>query len=153
MTLIAPRGQVIYRGAGTQDGVCKALLPNSDCTQLAVGGQRYLFGGGKCCRCCSWDNGCGPVKPSWVDSAKYVGQRLIEGALCDGFQIQGFESNHLFQLANDSSTLCELDNADTDLLTFDRQTFSRAAPAASSFAMPDQDCSSYCGAVSDCKFG
>lgn len=146
--------QVIIRAAGTQDGVCANLLPNSECTQLAVAGQRYIFGGGKCCRCCSWAHGCGPTAPKWVENATYVGRKDIGGAPCDGFQIQGFESNHLYQLASDSRTLCELNNADVDQLTFERKTFSFAPPAPGHFALPPlPECSEYCGPVSDCRFG
>jgi len=145
--------QLIRRGNGTQDGICSTLIKNDECTDLAVGGQRYIYGGGKCCRCCSWEHGCGPIKSSWVDNATYAGQRVVKGQTCDSFKIQGFESNHLLQLAADPKVLCELDNADVDFLTFDTDTFTTKPPPWSLFAKPSAACDTYCGPVSDCKFG
>ena len=69
---------------GHQDPVCSALRPNTPCTQVAVGGQRYIVWAAspvdQCCRCCSWAEGCGPTL--MVQNATYEGQRAVDGQVC-----------------------------------------------------------------------
>eukprot|EP01047_Picozoa_sp_COSAG01_P017429 COSAG01_NODE_923_length_12710_cov_68.328919_3_plen_220_part_00 len=69
--------QRIYRAAGTLDETCKAVRPGEACTQLAVAGQRYMIFSGYCCRCCSWEHGCGPLSATWADGATFTGTREV----------------------------------------------------------------------------
>ena len=80
------------------------------------------------------------------------GQRVVKGQTCDSFVIRGFTKNHLLQRANDSQP-CELDNSDHDFMQFVPSTYSTSVDP-SIFKLPlAQNCSKYCGRVSDCFMG
>ena len=142
------------RGPKNKDYNCGSVKgqEGTECTQLAVGGQRYLVYQDACCRCCSWANGCGPIVPSWTENATYAGQKQVNGQTCDSYLIQGFQSNHLLQRANDTQ-LCELANADWDFFVFKPWSYKSTVDPAI-FELPKgHDCSAWCGNVGDCKFG
>ena len=142
------------RGPKNKDYNCGSVKgqDGTECTQLAVGGQRYLVYQDACCRCCSWANGCGPIVPSWTENATYAGQKQVNGQTCDSYLIQGFEANHLLQRANDTQ-LCELANADWDFFVFKPWSYKSTVDPAI-FELPKgHDCSAWCGNVGDCKFG
>ena len=82
------------------------------------------------------------------------GQRTVRGQLCNSWKVMGFNTNHLLLRTNDSQ-ICELDNADSDLLVFEPQTYStepeRAVPSV--FAVPEK-CDQWCGAITfPCQLG
>ena len=136
--------QAIYRSDGTNNR-CGLFHKDTPCLELAVGGQRYFAfpSLGKCCTCCSWANGCGPVGQKWVQGAAYEGEKVIGGEACDAFSIQGFQQNVLAQ-TKDGSKLCELDNGPLDRMTFDLSSFTQA-PDPSLFALPAGGCATPCG--------
>ena len=49
-------------------------LENTPCTQIATGGERYLYFPEKndCCSCCTFESGCSPVSADWLTNATFV---------------------------------------------------------------------------------
>jgi hypothetical protein len=127
-------------GTGSQ---CANVHPNTPCTEVAKGGQRYFIfpALGTCCRCCSWANGCGPVEASWAANATLVGARSIGGRTCDDFKIMGYSENHVYQAQDASAQLCGLDNGGWDVMLY-RNTSAAVPPAL--FDVP-AGCAESCG--------
>ena len=142
--------QAIYRTNGTSTN-CGGVHKDTPCTQLAVGGERYLVFPEKddCCVCCSWAEGCGPIVPAWTQGAKYKGRTEVNGVQCDDFEIDGFEPNRLLQTP-DGKKLCELNNAMVDVMKFDLASWGNTVDPAL-FALPKAGCSRRCGAVGECQ--
>jgi hypothetical protein len=63
---------------GQYNMFCNSLAPNqtTDCTDLVVGGKRYIWFPQKnqCCFCCDSDHGCGILKPDWLNGGEFLGQ-------------------------------------------------------------------------------
>ena len=142
--------QAIFRSDGTST-ICGKFHANTPCTQLAVGGQRYLVFPelGECCTCCSWKQGCGPILPQWTKNARYEGRQTIDGTVCDAFSIRGLQVDHLMQ-TTDGEKLCELDNGGVDHMFFDLGTFTNTVDPAL-FALPTGGCSKRCGMAGHCS--
>jgi hypothetical protein len=140
-------GQVIYRADGSSSSCGHVHNDSTPCVELAVKESRYFYFPEKqdCCNCCSFKDGCGPIKPAWAENATYAGKKIVNGVSCDNFAIQGNEVNHMSQ-TSDGKTLCELDNAGFDIFDFDASTFT-TKPDASLFKLPDMDCSKRCTPV------
>ena len=64
---------------GTRDHLCSAFHNNTACSMLTTDGWKYLIWPelGKCCKCCSYANGCGPLLPKWVTNQ--TGNTRYEG--------------------------------------------------------------------------
>jgi hypothetical protein len=125
---------------------CPCLRPCNSCIEIARDGQRYFVFPElkKCCRCCSWSAGCGPVEQPWTTNAVYKGRKSIKGEECDNFQIQGYSENHLYQTL-DGKRLCELDNGGWDYFFFEKSSFSNNVDP-SFFDLPaDAGCDEPCG--------
>ena len=149
--------QTILRNDGSLDPTCHAVNPGPKCVQISVGGQRYLSfesGSPLCCRCCSWEDGCGPVVPEWTQNASYVGTKVVRGELCYSYEIPGYSSNHLLVRASDGQ-LCELDNADADYFEFIAKSYKPSVPSglADGLFKKPAGCDAWCGAKGDCCFG
>lgn len=54
---------------------------NTPCTQYVSEGVRYLYYPeyNKCCNCCSAEDGCGVVIPTWLEGAEYLGTTEVMG--------------------------------------------------------------------------
>ena len=118
---------------GHQDPVCSALRPNTPCTQVAVGGQRYIVWAAspvdQCCRCCSWAEGCGPTL--MVQNATYEGQRAVDGQVCNSYRSK---LDHMLQRANDSQP-CGINR-----MVFDPLSYETPLTDQGVFAVPRELC-------------
>ena len=140
--------QRIFRNAGTLDNQCQAVRPGAACTQLAVGGQRYLLFSDYCCRCCSWEHGCGPLSATWTEGATFRGTRVVAGEKCDVYHIAAVEpvgnKTDSLSVHVGDGRLCELDtHSGEEQFIFDPSTYKTAIPAGL-FARPD-GCDTWCG--------
>ena len=141
--------QRIYRAGGTLDETCRAVRPGASCTQLAVGGQRYMVFPDYCCRCCSWEHGCGPLSATWTEGAVYTGVRDVQGKQCDVYRIAAVEpvgnKTDSLSVRVSDGRLCELDtHSSEEKFIFDESTYTtRVDPEL--FALPDADCHEWCG--------
>eukprot|EP00746_Dinoflagellata_sp_MGD_P090208 gnl/MRDRNA2_/MRDRNA2_35603_c0_seq1.p1 gnl/MRDRNA2_/MRDRNA2_35603_c0~~gnl/MRDRNA2_/MRDRNA2_35603_c0_seq1.p1 ORF type:complete len:238 (+),score=26.81 gnl/MRDRNA2_/MRDRNA2_35603_c0_seq1:84-797(+) len=56
---------------GTRDHLCSAYHNNTACSMLEAQGWRYMVFPQieQCCKCCSFENGCGPLSPHWLNNA------------------------------------------------------------------------------------
>jgi len=140
-------GEAIYRvdGSGSFPSfVCKDKTPSLD---IAVKGQRFMYfpEKGDCCTCCSYQDGCGPLVPSWVQNATYEGTVTIDGVSCDKFLIQGNSPNYMAQ-TNNGQKVCELNNGGANIFDFVLGTFT-LKPSPDLFVLPDMDCSKRCTPV------
>lgn len=149
------------RNDGALDASCNAVNPGPKCNTISVGGQRYLSfedGSPLCCRCCSWENGGGPVdiESTLMKNATYMGTKLIRGQTCTSWEIaEGSERRYVHVRSSDGQ-LCELDDVNiTDFLEFIPSSFKSPVPPdyASNFFTPPTGCSKWCGPHGDCKAG
>jgi len=64
---------------------------NTPCSHIVVDGNRYLYYPEKkdCCFCCNAAAGCGVLKPSWLQGAKFIGN--ISYTLQDGTNTTAFK--------------------------------------------------------------
>ena len=145
----------VYRSDGkTALKICEAFHPNTACIQLAVSGHRYLVFPDieKCCRCCSWEHGCGPLMQNWTAPAVYMGRRNVSGLSCDKFSIAGeVEKENYLAQTTDGKQLCELDNGGLDQMYFNQTTWlNHVNPRL--FDLP-AECESHCGERNLCLVG
>ena len=145
--------EVILRGT-TPEYTCAAVNPGTACVTLAVAGQRYLqfeTGTPTCCRCCSWANGCGPLKMEWTENATYTTSRIVRGELCYDYSILGNSNNSLSIRASDGE-ICALDNAGDDYFEFIPSTYKKQVVDTDLFKVPGS-CDTWCGPHGACKQG
>jgi hypothetical protein len=149
--------QYVARSGSTLDSSCHAVNPGNACDTIVVAGQRYLsfddaIPGTRttCCRCCSWENGCGPLMPKWTDSATYTGTKIVRGEPCYSYSIPGLQNNSLSVRVSDGR-ICDLDNAGTDFFEFIPSTYKPSVPAGQ-FEVP-AGCDTWCGAHGECALG
>ncbi|OMJ76747.1 hypothetical protein SteCoe_23809 [Stentor coeruleus] len=77
----------VDRSNGRYDRFCSLnewfLFFDTPCTQLVNNGIRYLIYPELqvCCNCCSASDGCGVVKPTWLQNATYTGTHMYNGTI------------------------------------------------------------------------
>jgi hypothetical protein len=73
----------IDRQEGMHDMICGNILPNvsTPCTQLIRDKKRYVVHPQRrmCCMCCDQAHGCGTLKRDWLSTAKYEGEKELQG--------------------------------------------------------------------------
>ena len=78
-------------GRSGNGGACASAYPKgpnaASCIEIATGGTRWLTWpelDNKCCNCCSFAQGCGPMKADWVSAnGKFLGQEMYNGVNAD----------------------------------------------------------------------
>ena len=76
----ANRRYRIDRVNGRYDRYCgfngAKAFTDTPCTQLVVNGMRWLIYPAKqeCCQCCTSEQGCGVLFPTWMNNATFVGK-------------------------------------------------------------------------------
>jgi hypothetical protein len=147
--------EAIYRVDGqTAIGICKDFHKDTACIELAVAGQRYIVFPEiqECCRCCSWKNGCGPLRSAWVDNASFIGVTPFDGEQCNRFSIPGeVEKENYISQTLDGKQLCELNNGGADQMNFTLSTWSGTVDPRL-FDLP-AGCDKHCGQRSACLIG
>jgi len=145
----------VYRSDGkTALKICHAFHPNTACIQMKVSGHLYLVYPeiNECCRCCSWEHGCGPLKRNWTAPAVYMGRRNISGLQCDKFSVAGeIEAENYLAQTTDGKHLCELDNGGIDQMYFDQTSWLDSVDPGL-FDLP-AGCDAHCGFKNLCLFG
>eukprot|EP01012_Entosiphon_sulcatum_P007616 TRINITY_DN1391_c0_g1_i1.p3 TRINITY_DN1391_c0_g1~~TRINITY_DN1391_c0_g1_i1.p3 ORF type:complete len:212 (+),score=29.94 TRINITY_DN1391_c0_g1_i1:31-666(+) len=143
--------QTIYRRDGTGDASCGAYHPNEPCLQVATQGNRYLVWprlDNKCCICCSFAEGCGPIGSQWVSNATFRGVERVGGSQCNAWTIQGFQTNWLKQRVG-SNVICEVTSGSHDNMTFVQNTWNTEVDP-SHFDIPP-NCNQRCGNAGECS--
>ena len=80
-------------------GMCAGAKPDNagvPCVEVTTGGQHWLTWPSKaeCCSCCSFAQGCGPMKQDWVSAnGQYEGAVDYDGVRADKWNVQGNEMN------------------------------------------------------------
>jgi hypothetical protein len=159
---------------GTRDHLCSGYYNKTPCTMLTTKGWKWLVWPQiqKCCKCCSYANGCGPLSPSWVSNAS--GRTRYEGLvsvtydgrspmLCHKWKIPGLttHSNYYYMHTTNNSDWpgsngmpCEVDGYNylrtpseraDDQYIFDPNTISQSIPAAMFQLPPFCSNASLCG--------
>ena len=119
---------------------CSTIMPGqTPCTSLVVESKRYfVFPEAKyCCMCCTAENGCGILSPNWLVTANgsYVGRKVVEGNLADGWVAVAHASNYYWQTAYSEIPL-EIYQAPSDLQVFNVSTFSTRPLSDQLFHLP-----------------
>eukprot|EP01138_Halocafeteria_seosinensis_P013263 gb/GECG01013546.1/.p1 GENE.gb/GECG01013546.1/~~gb/GECG01013546.1/.p1 ORF type:complete len:140 (+),score=7.77 gb/GECG01013546.1/:1-420(+) len=74
-------------------------------SNYVVNGTRYLSWPERhfCCKCCTEEEGCGMLKPTWIQDAggSYLGVYSVDYTYVDSWIIHGNEDNYWYQNATD----------------------------------------------------
>mmetsp|Transcript_42777 Transcript_42777/g.50154 ORF Transcript_42777/g.50154 Transcript_42777/m.50154 type:complete len:130 (-) Transcript_42777:53-442(-) len=64
-------------------------------------GNRYIYypETEDCCYCCNSANGCGMLKPDWMQTAEFLGEINFDGVLAYKWNMKGVEDNILVETA------------------------------------------------------
>ena len=123
---------------------------HTPCTHIAIDGMRYLVFPklNKCCSCCSFQSGCGPLSPSWLKNATLVSNERYndDSVLC--WSVKGLQTNIFCQYKGERAPL-EIKQGSTDDTLYDTLSFDEGQISADTFDLPGQ-CTNKCGGV--CRF-
>ena len=125
-------------------GACYPANPKTTaaCTEITTQGSRWLTwpSTGDCCLCCSYAQGCGPMKQDWVSAnGKYVGQVSYNGVTADKWSVQGNSPNYWLQDATTGVPVALLQNTGTpnaEVDNYDASTLNTGAVNGNEFAVP-----------------
>jgi hypothetical protein len=165
--IIAPttKGKIYYdwnnkvyrldRDNGHWDRYCGPIYPFSDtpCNQYVQKGLRYLDypDKGYCCMCCTSENGCGLLRPNWLEGANFEGYVEEDGVSYEKWDKSGLQHNYYYA-TKDTRIMRRIDQQPNDLQDFDVNSFSdKVDPAV--FNLPER-CSAQntCPLLSICTF-
>jgi len=110
---------------------------NTPCTHLVVDGIRWIVYPEKkeCCQCCSEANGCGILKPNWLEGAEFLGE--ANGLF--KWNKPGLQPNYYFDRMADRIML-KIEQVPNDTQFFRPETFNKTISNPSKvFTLP-----SYC---------
>ncbi|KNC47576.1 uncharacterized protein AMSG_02602 [Thecamonas trahens ATCC 50062] len=126
------------------------------CYQLANSDARFLYfpeagdsDSGECCKCCTVEQGCGPLKPSWMADASFEGTVTAQGVTADKWLIAGNEDNYYYDIS-DSHIPLLLNNSGFQIFGFVPSSYTTLVPM-SIFTVPDicqgsiDQCEGVCG--------
>ena len=101
-----------------------------------VNGTRYLDYPAKdtCCDCCSAAQGCGVLRPDWLNNATFVGHEVRHGVNATKWDKKGLQSNFYWERTSDRRPL-EIDQTPNDDQSFDVGSYA-AAVDPSVFELP-----------------
>lgn len=155
-----PYGVSLYRHSeGQHDEICTGVkgyeTSEAPCNLLeAPDGWRYvIYPGDKfCCRACNVTDYCGVISPDWLqEGATYQGQKIINGALCEGWMKKGGEENYFWVLVSNPNVPCQYYEGYPNFVVgsnywnFEREKYSNSPIPASVFALPE-----YCASKQIC---
>jgi hypothetical protein len=93
----------IDRSNGQYDRYCGILSPYSfdktPCTHYVVGGNRYLYYPDykECCYCCNDTQGCGVLKPTWMQNATFIDTEVHNGVSTYKWDQKGNQDNFIYE--------------------------------------------------------
>lgn len=121
---------------------------DTPCTHFVVDGLRYLAfpSLNYCCACCTAEDGCGIVKPDWLNNATFVGYNTTASSSVQYqvWSIKGLQENIYWQ-ENNTQAPYIIDQQPNDKMIFDVTTFKAGPIDPSVFALP-----SYCSKSQKC---
>ncbi|OMJ95058.1 hypothetical protein SteCoe_1594 [Stentor coeruleus] len=131
---------------------------DTPCTQLVNNGNRYLYYPQLqiCCNCCSDADGCGIVKPTWLQNATYIGSQMYNGTIPSYNWILNGNEPNIYQETQNSDPLSrqplELNNGPADRFMLPgawNTSFSNSVFNVPTYCNPNYMCdtSSICGQV------
>eukprot|EP00762_Andalucia_godoyi_P001623 ANDGO_00142.mRNA.1 hypothetical protein EMIHUDRAFT_248861 len=101
-------------GQGQHDEVCNGVpskkTSDEPCKLLnAADGWLYVIfpESNLCCQFCNASEYCTIISPTWLNGAAYVGQKTVDGHLCNGWMKKGGEENYYFATADARQLPCE----------------------------------------------
>ena len=98
------------------------------CSQVAVDDMLFVMapGSASCCRCCSYDQGCGPLERDWAAKGTYQGVVNINGVPSDKWLVMGGEANYYYQTVDRHIPIL-VNNSGNQLFYYDTTSFSTMA--------------------------
>ncbi|KAL6751632.1 hypothetical protein V8C86DRAFT_2775360 [Haematococcus lacustris] len=123
------KAEVVHRADGNGDRYCGSVHPfaHTPCRHLVTGGSRYLLFPqlGECCMCCTDQQGCGPLSPSWLATATFQGLEPLRGQMAYKWRQDGLQPNYWFATADELQLPLELDQVPNDLTSYDPASFTQ----------------------------
>ncbi|XP_028413338.1 uncharacterized protein LOC114536209 [Dendronephthya gigantea] len=148
----------IVRENGRYDRYCgfngEHTLSDTPCTQLVVKGQRWLIYPDKkeCCKCCTSEQGCGVLFPTWMVNATFLGKvKWHDGTMVYKWDKQGLQHNYYYEtIADDPEDriLLQIDQQPNDDQIYNRESRKLVIENPDEvFQLP-----SYCESAGGCSF-
>merc|ERR1711916_210565 len=140
----SPECSVTYRANGKGDRYCGSEKPleNTPCTQIATGGERYLYCPEKsdCCSCCTFESGCSPVSADWLTNATFDGEANVGGSECYEWNKMGLQKNLYYGLKSRPQVPVLINMEPNDEIQYSPASYNASV-----------DPSSFCNLPSVCK--
>ena len=126
------------RANGRVDRYCGTVKwGNHACTQLVVDNTRYMIypDSNYCCNCCSAEQGCGIVKPNWLETATF--SKVVDGKTEKNNEwiIKGAQSNYYYETVSTGIPERFFQDPDDDM-TWDATTYKETITDPSVFDLP-----------------
>lgn len=144
------KAERVDRANGHYDRYCGSngakIVSNTPCNQYVINGSRYLDYPDKneCCYCCSSAQGCGILRPDWLNNATYQGYLEKDGYNVTKWAKGGVQSNYYYERSSDR-VMIEIDQVPNDDQIFDPTTYTtKVDPSVfqpPSRCTPDNKCS------------
>eukprot|EP01138_Halocafeteria_seosinensis_P013261 gb/GECG01013544.1/.p1 GENE.gb/GECG01013544.1/~~gb/GECG01013544.1/.p1 ORF type:complete len:238 (+),score=13.48 gb/GECG01013544.1/:1-714(+) len=135
--------QRIDRSSGLYNGFCNSVQfgDATPCNNYVVNGTRYLSWPERhfCCKCCTEEEGCGMLKPTWIQDAggSYLGVYSVDYTYVDSWIIHGNEDNYWYQNATDGVPIQLVQGNDVNY--YNPQSFKVGPIPPSTFTLPPCD--------------
>lgn len=145
----------IDRANGKWDRFCGPIYPfsNTSCTQIVVQGKRFIYYPEKkyCCYCCGSENGCGVLKPQWLEGAEFQGIETKNGVDLEKWDKKGLQHNYYYCTNDNRRIMQRIIQEPIDDQEFDVDSYVGEIKDASVFDLPDYcDQNKTCPLLSTC---
>ena len=133
----------IDRDNGKYDRYCGTIFKFTDaaCSHIVTGGNRYLYFPDKnyCCNCCSDANGCGVLKPDWLDGGKFIDlENDTNGTVLEKWDKPGLQSNFYYATHDEQRIMRRIDQQPNDVQDFDVSSFYKGIRDPKVFDLPSK---------------
>lgn len=101
----------------------KILGFNGKCSHFVVNGNRYLYypEEDECCLCCGDEDGCGMLRPNWLQNAEFLGETEHNGVQTYEWNQHGAEDNYYYETVAEEALdreIVSVYQGDSDLQDF-----------------------------------
>ena len=136
----------VDRENGKYDRFCGSIYKFQDtpCSHIVADGNRYLYFPDKnyCCKCCENKDGCGVLKPDWLEGGKFIDlEKDTNGVYLEKWDKPGMQSNFYWGVhsnVEEERIMRRVDQVPNDMQDFDVSSFYRGIRDHKVFDLPSK---------------